>query len=55
MTIGENTLFLSEERAIRAPDEVATILVNAGAPPTRLAVEQENLEEYFLRLTGAKQ
>jgi ABC-2 type transport system ATP-binding protein len=47
-----NTLFLSEPRAIDAPDEVATILVNAGTPPTRLVVEQENLEEHFLRLTG---
>ena len=52
--VGEDTLFLSEASAIGAPDEVATILVNAGAPPTRLAVEQENLEEYFLRLTGEK-
>jgi ABC-2 type transport system ATP-binding protein len=49
---GENTLFLSEARALDAPDEVATILVKAGMPPTRLFVEQENLEEYFLRLTG---
>jgi len=53
--IDEKLLILSEEKAIRAPDEVATVLVNAGVPPTRLAVEQENLEEYFLRLTGAKQ
>ncbi|MCJ7625649.1 MAG: ABC transporter ATP-binding protein [Anaerolineaceae bacterium] len=51
---GEDTLFLCEARAICAPDEVATILVNAGTPPIRLAVEQENLEEYFLRLTGEK-
>jgi ABC-2 type transport system ATP-binding protein len=50
----ENTLFLHEARALDAPDEVATLLVHAGAPPTRLAVEQENLEEYFLRLTGDK-
>jgi ABC-2 type transport system ATP-binding protein len=50
----ENTLFLSESRALDAPDEVATILVNAGTPPTRLVVEQENLEEHFLRLTGEK-
>jgi ABC-2 type transport system ATP-binding protein len=50
----ENTLFLNEARAIDAPDKVATILVNAGTPPTRLAVEQENLEDYFLRLTGEK-
>lgn len=51
---GENMLILNEEKAIAAPDEVATILVNAGVPPTRLAVEQENLEEYFLRLTGGE-
>ena len=48
----ESTIFLSEARAIDAPDEVAAILVHAGTPPTRLAVEQENLEDYFLRLTG---
>jgi len=51
----ENTLYLSEARAIDAPDEVATILVNAGTPPIRLAVEQENLEDHFLRLTGEKE
>jgi ABC-2 type transport system ATP-binding protein len=45
---------LREARAINAPDEVATLLVNAGTPPVRLAVEQENLEDYFLRLTGEK-
>jgi len=51
----ESTIFLSEARAIEAPDEVAAILVHAGTPPTRLAVEQENLEDYFLRLTGEKE
>jgi len=50
----ENTLFLSDARALDAPDEVATLLVNAGTPPTRLVVEQEDLEEHFLRLTGEK-
>jgi ABC-2 type transport system ATP-binding protein len=50
----ENTLILNEPRTIHAPEDVATILVNAGTPPTRLAVEHENLEEYFLRLTGVK-
>jgi ABC-2 type transport system ATP-binding protein len=49
------TLFLDEARALSAPDEVATILVNAGTPPTRLAVAEEYLEEHFLRLTGAKE
>jgi ABC-2 type transport system ATP-binding protein len=51
---GDNALVLKEERAIAAPDEVATLLVNAGTPPTRLVVEQEDLEAYFLRLTGGK-
>lgn len=49
-----NTLVLNEARAIDAPERVATILVNAGTPPSRLAVEQEDLENYFLRLTGEK-
>jgi ABC-2 type transport system ATP-binding protein len=50
----DSTLLLYEERPIAAPDEVAALLVNAGAPPTRLAVVQEDLEDYFLRLTGDK-
>jgi ABC-2 type transport system ATP-binding protein len=50
-----SALFLYEARALEAPELVATILVNAGAPPTRLSVEQEMLEDYFLRLTGEKQ
>jgi ABC-2 type transport system ATP-binding protein len=49
---GENTLYLSDSSAIAEPDKVATILVNAGTPPTRLVVEHEDLEDYFLRLTG---
>jgi len=47
-----DVLCLTEARAIEAPEVVATLLVNAGAPPTRLSVEQEDLEQYFLRLTG---
>jgi ABC-2 type transport system ATP-binding protein len=53
--INENRIVLNEARAIDTPDEVAAILVNAGTPPTRLAVEQENLEDHFLRLTGEKE
>jgi ABC-2 type transport system ATP-binding protein len=46
-------LILTQAEAIAAPDRVATILVNAGAAPTRLAIQQEDLEAHFLRLTGA--
>ena len=47
-------LVLTDPRAIEAPDEIAALLVRAGTPPTRLAVEQEDLEEYFLRLTEGR-
>lgn len=50
----DGTIWLNDARALDAPDQVATRLVNAGAPPTRLAVEQEDLENYFLRLIGGK-
>ena len=43
-------LTLSDRRVVETPESIATVLVNAGFPPTHLAVEQENLEEYFLRL-----
>jgi ABC-2 type transport system ATP-binding protein len=49
-----SAIFLNETHAIDAPEEVAILLVNAGTPPSRLAVEQEDLEDYFLRLTGEK-
>jgi len=45
-------LILNQAEAIAAPDRVATILVSAGAPPTRLTIQQEDLEAHFLRLTG---
>jgi ABC-2 type transport system ATP-binding protein len=50
----EDTLILSEARAVEAPEVVATVLVNAGAPPSRLSVEREDLEDHFLRLTGGE-
>ena len=37
------------------PDKVATLLVEAGCPPTRLVVEQGDLESYFLELVGMKE
>jgi ABC-2 type transport system ATP-binding protein len=46
------TIIINNEYAIENPDHIAAILVNAGAPPIRLTVEQQDLEEYFLQLTG---
>ena len=51
----DGALILTQAEAIAAPDRVATILVNAGAAPTRLAIQQEDLEAHFLRLTGGTQ
>jgi ABC-2 type transport system ATP-binding protein len=48
---GPAGLELRETEAIEAPDMVAALLVAAGAPPTRLAVAHESLEEHFMRLT----
>ncbi|MDZ7633548.1 MAG: ABC transporter ATP-binding protein [Bacteroidales bacterium] len=41
-----------DEDAIRKPENIATVMVNAGCPPTLLQVEEEDLESYFLRTIG---
>ncbi len=48
----DHSILIEEVKALEAPDDVARILVNAGTPPMHLTVEQENLEDYFLRLTS---
>ena len=45
----EGLLELTGEEAIHHPEAVATLLVNAGCPPSLLKVEEEDLESYFLR------
>ncbi len=50
----DHTMVLNEERAVDAPEEVAALLIRAGAALTKLVVEQEDLEAHFLRLTGEK-
>jgi len=44
------SLVVHDPAAVRSPDAVATSLVRAGVPPTRLVVVHEDLETYFLRL-----
>ena len=48
----EGTLEVKSEKAINHPEDIATMLVNAGLPPTLLMVEEEDLESYFLRTIG---
>jgi len=46
------TIVLDDPESLANPDRINTMLVQAGFPPTRLMVEEEDLEEYFLRLVG---
>jgi ABC-2 type transport system ATP-binding protein len=43
---------VKDAAAIEHPEDIASLLVRAGAPPTQLIVEEEDLEQYFLRLIG---
>jgi len=47
----DDMILLEEPRAIEHPDDVAGVLVRAGAPPTHLVMRQQNLEEHFMRFT----
>jgi ABC-2 type transport system ATP-binding protein len=42
-------MHLDDNKAIEHPEQIATIMVNAGCPPGLLKVDEENLESYFLR------
>ena len=48
----DGTIQLENETAVERPDEINRLLVMAGASPTQLVVEEEQLEPYFLRLIG---
>ena len=48
----DTLLELKGSAALDNPDDIATLLVQAGTPPTQLLVEEEELEPYFLRLVG---
>jgi ABC-2 type transport system ATP-binding protein len=54
-TLKDETIILNDAHSLSRPDYIAHILVNAGVAPTRLAIEQQNLEEHFLQLTGGAQ
>jgi len=50
----DGSIELKNASSIERPDEINRLLVNAGIPPTQLMVEEEGLEEYFLRLVGVE-
>lgn len=48
----DEAILLDDEHAIEHPDVISQILVNAGTPPTHLAVTQQDLEEHFMQIIG---
>ena len=53
VVVDGSRLISFDPRTIAAPADIATLLVEAGTPPRYLAVEHEDLEQRFLRLTTA--
>lgn len=45
-------IVIEDRAAIENPDEIAVRLVSSGQAPTMLKVEEEDLEDYFMRLVG---
>ncbi len=50
----DGTIELTNAGAVARPDDIASLLVRAGTSPTQLLVEEEELEDYFLRLVGSR-
>ena len=50
--VRDRVLVTTDPGAVRSPEAVATLLVEAGAPPSHLALAHDALEDHFLRLTG---
>ncbi len=48
----DGTIELKNASSVERPDDISRLLVTAGTPPTHLIVEEEELEQYFLRLVG---
>ena len=50
--IPDGSIEIKSSAAIEHPDDIASLLVQVGVPPLQLMVEEEELEQYFLRLVG---
>ena len=53
--LDDGTIELKNASSVEHPDDINRLLVEAGAPPTQLMVEEEELEQYFLRLVGVEE
>jgi len=50
----DNMLETLNETAINNPENISTLLVNNGVPPTLINIVEEDLESYFFRTIGIK-
>jgi ABC-2 type transport system ATP-binding protein len=50
--LAEGILELTDVNAVKNPEEINSLLVKSGNVPSQLLVEEEELEDYFLRLVG---
>jgi len=50
--VQNSTLEIKDISSVEHPDNIVSLLVHAGVPPTQVMVEEEELEQYFLRLVG---
>jgi ABC-2 type transport system ATP-binding protein len=48
----DGSIQLNSTSSVERPEDINSLLVEAGTPPTQLMVEEEDLEQYFLRLVG---
>jgi ABC-2 type transport system ATP-binding protein len=48
----DGSIELRNQSSVEHPDDINDLLVRSGASPTQLVVEEEELEQYFLRLVG---
>lgn len=48
------TVTCTDPRALEFPDAIVTILVHAQAAPRGVLIEQDTLEEHFLKITGGQ-
>jgi ABC-2 type transport system ATP-binding protein len=52
VVLSGGTIQILSVLAVNQPEQVNSLLVEAGCPPYQLFVEEEDLEAYFLRLIG---
>lgn len=50
----DGSLEVAGDQALKHPEEISALLASAGLPPTRLLVEEEDLESYFLRIIHSR-